>query len=205
MGPRYYAYRVDGPSDPAAGQRFDPDKVLLDPYARAVFFPPAFDREAAMGRGANAGRAPLGVLEAESRRRTAREACRPRHAWDTVIYEMHVRGFTRRANSRRGRRNAAAPSPASSTRSPTCSELGVTAVELLPVFQRDPQEGNYWGYMPLNFFAPHYAVRRGRHARGAPSTRCAAMVRALHDAGIEVILDVVYNHTVEGDERGPTY
>lgn len=203
-GAKYYAYKVDGPLDPASGQRFDPDKILLDPYARAVFFPPGFSREAAMRPGPNAGRAPLGVLGPLPPPNGDPEwDCRPRHAWDTVIYEMHVRGFTRRANSgvapeRRGTFAGVID------KIPYLLDLGVTAVELLPVFQRDPQENNYWGYMPLNFFAPHYQYSAVGTPEGAVE-EMAAMVRALHEVGIEVILDVVYNHTVEGDERGPTY
>jgi isoamylase len=202
-GARYYAYSVNGPDDPAAGFRFDPGKVLLDPYARAVFFPPGFDREAAKLRGSNAGRAPLGVLEASRRPPADLGRCRPRHASDTVVYEMHVRGFTRRQNSgvaldHRGTFAGVVD------KIPYLLDLGVTVVELLPVSQRDPQELNYWGYMPLSFFAPHadYA------AAGTPDGAIAEMqhmVRALHDAGIEVVLDVVYNHTVEADEIGPTY
>jgi isoamylase len=202
-GARYYGYRVDGPFDPATGQRFDSGKVLLDPYARAVFFPPGFDREAAKVRGPNNGRAPLGVLEASRLSFAAIDECRPRHAWDTVIYEMHVRGFTRRANSgvAEGRRGTFA---GVIDKIPYLQELGVTAVELLPVFQRDPQERNYWGYMPLNFFAPHSDYAAAGTPVGA-LREMREMVRALHGAGIEVILDVVYNHTVEGDEIGPTY
>jgi glycogen operon protein len=202
-GARYYAYRVDGPNDPASGQRFNLEKVLLDPYARALFFPPAFDREAAKGGGQNDGRAPLGVLEASRMSFAAPGECRPRHAWDTVIYEMHVRGFTRRANSgvapeRRGTFAGVID------KIPYLLDLGVPAIELLPVFQRDPGERNYWGYMPLNFFAPHTDYAAAGTPVGA-IREMREMVRALHDAGIEVILDVVYNHTVEGDEIGPTY
>ena len=199
-GASYYAYSVDGPDDPAAGLRFDPGKVLLDPYARAVFFPPAFDREAAKIRGSNAGRAPLGVLEASRRANGWEEACRPRHAWDTVVYEMHVRGFTRRDNS-------GVPADHRGTfagvidKVPYLADLGVTVVELLPIYQRDPQELNYWGYMPLNFFAPHAQYA----AAGTPEGAIAEMqdmVRALHAAGIEVVLDVVYNpHRRGGRDR----
>jgi glycogen operon protein len=202
-GACYYAYSVDGPDDPAAGLRFDAGKVLLDPYARAVFFPPGFDRETAKRRGSNAGRAPLGVLEASRRANGWEEPCRPRHSWDTVVYEMHVRGFTRSDSSgvpadRRGTFAGV------TDKIPYLTDLGVTVVELLPVFQGDPQECNYWGYMPLNFFAPHAKYA----AAGTPEGAIAEMqdmVRALHAAGIEVVLDVVYNHTVEGDEIGPTY
>ncbi len=202
-GACYYAYSVGGPDDPAAGLRFDPDKVLLDPYARAVFFPPAFDREMAKLRGSNAGRAPLGVLEASRQANGWDEGCRPRHSWDTVVYEMHVRGFTRRDNSgvpadRRGTFAGVID------KIPYLVDLGVTVVELLPVVQRDPQECNYWGYMPLNFFAPH-AQYAAAHAPERAIAEMQDMVRALHAAGIEVVLDVVYNHTVEADEIGPTY
>jgi glycogen operon protein len=202
-GSHYYGYSVEGPTGPGSGHRFDPEKVLLDPYARAVFFPPAFDREAARRPGPNAGKAPLGVLQASRLSLSPAPECRPRHAWDTVIYEMHVRGFTARANSgvRPARRGTFA---GVIDKIPYLKELGVTAVELLPVFQRDPPERNYWGYMPLNFFAPH----RQYAAAGTPLgaiLEMREMVRSLHEADIEVILDVVYNHTVEGDETGPTY
>jgi isoamylase len=202
-GACYYAYTVDGPDDPAAGLRFNPAKVLLDPYAKAVFFPPHFDREAAKGRGGNAGRAPLGVLEASRRHNGWDEPCRPRHTSDTVIYEMHVRGFTRRANS--GVTDAHRGTFAGVIdKIPYLIDLGVTVVELLPVYQRDPQERNYWGYMPLSFFAPHTQYASAGTPEGAIS-EMQEMVKALHAAGIEVVLDVVYNHTVEGDEIGPTY
>jgi isoamylase len=202
-GSRYYAYSVDGPDDAAAGLRFVPGKVLLDPYARAVFFPPAFDREAAKGREPNPGRAPLGVLEASRRTSGTEDGGSPRHSWDTVVYEMHVRGFTRRDNSgvpedRRGTFAGVID------KVPYLVELGVTVVELLPIFQRDPQECNYWGYMPLSFFAPHTQYAAAGTPEGAIA-EMQEMVRALHEAGIEVVLDVVYNHTVEADEIGPTY
>lgn len=202
-GACYYAYVVDGPDDPASGLRFNPDKVLLDPYARAVFFPPRFDREAAKGRRPNAGRAPLGVLEASRRENGWEESCRPRHTSDTIIYEMHVRGFTRRASSgvceaHRGTFAGVID------KIPYLVDLGVTVVELLPVFQRDPQERNYWGYMPLSFFAPHTQYASAGTPEGAIA-EMQEMVKAFHAAGIEVVLDVVYNHTVEGDEIGPTY
>ncbi len=202
-GACFYAYSVDGPNDPASGLRFNPAKVLLDPYARGVFFPPAFDREAAKGGGGNAGRAPLGVLEASRRANGWEEACRPRHASDTVIYEMHVRGFTRRDNSGvpAGRRGTFA---GVIDKIPYLVDLGVTVVELLPVAQRDPQEDNYWGYSPLCFFAPHAQYAAAGTPEGA-ITEMQEMVKALHAAGIEVVIDVVYNHTVEGEEIGPTY
>ena len=200
---RFYAYAVRGPAPggPALPLAFDPDKVLLDPYARAVHFPPGFDRDAARRPGPNAGKAPLGVL---SRRETPYDwgdDRRPRHGPHTVIYEVHVRGFTRDPSSgvAAGERGTYAGLVA---KIPYLKDLGVTAVELMPVQQFDPVEGNYWGYMTLNFFAPHaqYAADP-RHARD----EFREMVKALHAADIAVILDVVYNHTAEGGRDGPTY
>lgn len=200
---RYYAYQVDGPRQPEAGQRFDPDKILLDPYARAVFFPAGFSRAAAVLGGANAGKAPLGILRAGRRPFDWTGDRSPRHAHDTVIYELHVRGFTQRANS-----GVAAPRRGTFAglidKIPYLKSLGITAVELLPVFQFDPQEGNYWGYMPLSFFAMHHAYGSAGD-QGQQLDEFRALVKALHQADIEVILDVVYNHTTESDEHGPTY
>ncbi len=201
---RYYAYSVEGPNDPH-GERhfFDPDKVLLDPYATALFFPPNFRRRASIGRGSNAGRAPLGVLRDSTSSFDWSDESRPSHTSDTIIYELHVRGFTRRGNS-----GVAADKRGTYAglidKIPYLKELGVTAVELMPVFQYDPDEGNYWGYMPLSFFSPHQG-----HAAvsGAEETaeEFKTMVKSLHQAGIEVILDVVYNHTTEAGADGPTY
>ena len=198
---RYYAYRVEGPFDPRNGHRFDPEKVLLDPYARSVYFPPDFSRAAACGRSANLGRAPLGVIQACRNTFDWSDEVRPRHAHDTIIYEMHVRGFTRRPSSgvspeKRGTYAGVVD------KIPYLQELGVTVVELLPVHQRDPQENNYWGYMTLSFFSPEssYAMDRDNAV-----DEFRHMVKALHGAGIEVILDVAYNHTTEADENGPTY
>jgi glycogen operon protein len=195
-GARYYAWRVDGPR--GLLHRFDPRKVLLDPFAREVFFPPEYSRASAMQPGANDGRAPLGVLPMNEHHQAVPAG--PRHGWhELVIYELHVKGFTARANSgvtpeRRGTFLGLIE------KIPYLRELGVTVVELLPVHQFDPQEGNYWGYMTLSFFAPHhgYAVRDAL-------AEFREMVCAFHTAGIEAWLDVVYNHTCEGDERGPTY
>ena len=201
-GAAYYAYRVDGPHGAGAGHRFDAEKILLDPYARGVFFPPAFSRAAAMRAGGNAGRAPLAVLPVSAPAFDWRADPRPRHTHDLVIYEMHVRGFTKRANSdvaadRRGTFAGVID------KIPYLKDLGVTAVELLPVHQFDPQERNYWGYMTLGFFAPHQQYAAGGLAEAADEFR--EMVLALHEADIEVILDVVYNHTAEAGDDGPTY
>ncbi len=202
-GARYYAYSVEGPAEqgPSAWHRFDPRKILLDPYARAVYFPPAFDRTAATRPGSNAGTAPLGVLTGAGREFDWSGERRPRHQADTILYELHVRGFTNNPNSgvspeRRGTFAGVID------KIPYLKELGITAVELMPVFQCDPQEGSCWGYMPLNFFAPHHAYSS---RQDAPCDEFRAMVKALHAADIEVVLDVVYNHTAEGDHRGPVY
>lgn len=204
-GARYYAYSVRGPGAEAGFERhtFDAQKILFDPYACALFFPPGFERAAACRAGPNAGRAPLGLLINPEASFDWGADRHPRHEADLVIYELHVGGFTRSASSgvsaqRRGTYSGVIDKIA------YLRELGVTAVELMPVFQFDPQEGNFWGYMPLSFFAPHhgYASRRGECAQ---HDEFRAMVKALHAADIEVILDVVYNHTGEGDENGPIY
>ena len=179
-----------------------PDKVLLDPYAKSVFFPPGFDRAAASRPGSNAGKAPLGVLVSGEKFEWGEDR-RPRHQSDTVVYELHVRGFTNNPNSGvspEGRGTYAGVVE----KLPYLKELGVTAVELMPVFQCDPQEGSCWGYMPLNFFAPHHGYG-SRPAECDQHNEFRAMVKALHAAEIEVILDVVYNHTAEGDQSGPVY
>ena len=200
---KYYGWRVEGPAAPNAGHRFDPQKVLLDPYAHAVFFPPQHDRGAAGQPGSNAGKAPLGVLPSVWPAFDWENDVRPRHAHDTVIYEMHVKGLTRRPNSgvpeeRRGTYLGVID------KIPYLLELGITVVELLPVHQYDPGEGNYWGYMTLNFFSPHAQYATDRTA-GAQINEFRSMVKALHAAGIEVVLDVVYNPTPEAGANGPSY
>jgi len=199
----YYAYRVDGPNHPVIGSRFDPEKVLLDPFAKTVVFPEAFSREAARTPGSNAGRAPLGLLRAGIPASDRDTRPSPSHTSDTIIYELHVKGFTKRANSGVSAENRGTFAGLVE-KIPYLRELGVTVVELLPVYQYDPQEGNYWGYMPLNFFSPHegYAAHQ---IPGEQIDEFRSMVKAFHDARIEVILDVCYNHTTEGDQNGPCY
>jgi isoamylase len=204
---RYYAYSVSGQSSPQL-HSFDPQKVLLDPYAKCIFFPPGFDRELAEREGSNAGRAPLGAL-AGCRSVSDWEAeRRSHHESDAVIYELHVKGFTRHPSS------GVDPSRSGTyaglvEKIPYLKDLGITVVELMPIFQRDPQEGDYWGYMPLNFFAPHaqYASTRGQDEQHIEfrNLEFRNMVKAFHLADIGVVLDVVYNHTCEGDRRGPIY
>ncbi|MCC7155885.1 MAG: glycogen-debranching protein [Bryobacterales bacterium] len=197
-GARYYAWRAAGPFNPATGDRFDAQKVLLDPNASAVYFPETFSRDAAGASGSNEGRAPLGVLPGPTPL-SGPEQPSPRHSHDAIIYELHVKGFTAHPTS------GVTPSHRGTflgliEKIPYLKDLGVTVVELLPVHQFDPQEGNYWGYMTLNFFAPH----RG-YAVSDPIAEFRQMVKAFHEAGIEVWLDVVYNHTAEGGAAGPTY
>jgi isoamylase len=202
-GARYYAYRIDGPLDPDRGERFDSDKILLDPYASAVFLPPGHSRAAACVPGSNAGRAPLGILPARRPAVAAERVPGPRHAHDLVIYEVHVRGFTRREGSgvAADERGTFAGIVA---KIPYLRQLGITAIELLPVQQFDPQEGDYWGYMTLNFFAPHAGYARSGTAEDAIA-EFRWMVDELHKADIEIFLDVVYNHTTEMGVGGPTY
>ncbi len=199
---RYYAYSVAGPNPPGM---FDPQKVLLDPYARCVFFPETFDRTLAMRQGPNMGKAPLGVM-AEALPLAGHPALScgaPRHESDAIIYELHVRGFTRHPSSGVDA-SRAGTFDGLVEKIPYLKELGVTIVELMPVFQGDPQDGSYWGYMPLNFFSPQstYANRRascGQHQE------FRSMVEAFHQAGLEVVVDVIYNHTAERDHQGPIY
>jgi isoamylase len=198
-GAAHYGYRVEGEPGARDGHRFDPGKVLLDPYAPAVFFPPGYSREACKGPGPTDGLAPLGVLPRGETSPAAPPRERVRHGHDTIVYELHVRGFTARASSgvspeRRG------TFAGLTEKIPYIAELGVTVVELMPVHQYDPQEGNYWGYMTLHFFSPHL-----QYAKDDAFGEFRAMVDAFHAAGIEVWLDVVYNHTSEGDMKGPTY
>jgi isoamylase len=198
----YYGYSVSG-QNVSYIHSFDPQKVLLDPYAQGVFFPPDFDRELAMRERPNAGRAPLGVLTAHRPSFDWAGSRSPHHESDAIIYELHVKGFTKNPNS------GVDPSQAGTyaglvEKIPYLKELGITVVELMPIFQRDPQEGDYWGYMPLNFFAPH-AQYASTHGQDEQHLEFRNMVKAFHEAGIGVVLDVVYNHTCEGDHRGPIY
>lgn len=202
QGADSYAYRADGPG--MAGNNFDSEKLLTDPWACAVVFPPSFSRNAAVLPGDNLGKAALGLLIKSDTDQENFEADKsPKHYHDLIIYEMHVRGFTQHGSSGIG-------DPFKGTflgiveKIPYLQELGITAVELMPVFQFDPQEGNYWGYMTMNFFSPHHLFGAANDSWQLVK-EFKTMVQALHTAGIEVILDVIYNHSVEGNEQGPVY
>ena len=199
---RYYAYSVSGQA--VAGlHAFDHEKVLLDPYARGVFFPPAFDRKLASRPGSNAGKAPLGILPVHRWEFDWAEDVSPRPESDAIVYELHVKGYTKNPNSEVHPSGAGTYSGLTE-KIPYLKDLGITVVELMPIFQRDPHEGDYWGYMPLNFFAPH-AQYASSLADDEQHLEFRNMVKAFHRAGIAVVLDVVYNHTCEGDNSGPTY
>ncbi|MDA8745679.1 alpha-amylase family glycosyl hydrolase, partial [Rubripirellula amarantea] len=204
-GAAYYGYRIDGPAPQGRydWHCFDFEKILLDPCARSVHFPESFSRAAACRPGSNAGQAPLGVLPTQLCEVDWKDDKQPRHDSDLVIYELHVKGFTQHPSS-------GVPELHRGTflgvvdKIPYLVDLGITAVELMPVFQFDPDDDNYWGYMPMNFYSPHHAYATNPFACDVQAEFCT-MVRELHAAGIEVILDVVYNHTCEGDHTGPTY
>jgi isoamylase len=202
-----YGYRVAGPFDPARGLRFDPNKVLLDPYAKCLARPPGRSRKTAQEAGDNTLTALRSIVVDPSTYDWEGDAPLGRPFAKTIIYEMHVAGFTRHPNSgvtpsRRGTYAGLID------KIPYLRDLGITAVELLPVFAFDDQEAppgfvNYWGYQPLSFFAPHGGYSSRPDPLGAVG-EFRDMVKALHRAGIEVILDVVYNHTAEGGDDGPT-
>jgi glycogen operon protein len=198
-----YTWRAAGPDEPEAGLRFDAQRELLDPWARLVS-DAVWDRAAAVdGAVEPALRAEIAAADDydwqgdEPLRRPLRDA---------VIYELHVAGFTRHPSS-----GVASPGTFAGLveKIPYLKSLGVTEVELLPVFAFDTQDvpaataaiglDNFWGYSPVSFFAPHRA-----YAAGDPRREFRDMVRALHAAGIGVILDVVLNHTAEGGADGPT-
>jgi glycogen operon protein len=208
-----YGYRAEGRYAPAEGLRFNPAKLLLDPYARAVdgqvsFGPELFgytvgapDTPSPLD---SAGHMPRSLIVDDAYRWSQ---ARPRYSYaDTVLYEVHVKGFTMR--------HPGVPEGLRGTYAGLGHEaaighlldLGVTTVELLPVHQHVPEQflverglANYWGYNTIGFFAPHQG-----YAKGEQVTEFKAMVDALHQAGLEVVLDVVFNHTAEGGDGGPT-
>jgi len=202
-----YGYRARGPYAPEKGLRFDGDKVLLDPYGKCMARPSRVSRAAACLPGDNSATALKSVVT-DTRTydwENDRPPCTPLSK--TVIYELHVGNFTRHPNSGVGseRRGTYA---GLIEKLPYLRDLGVTALELLPVFAFDESaapEGrrNIWGYQPLSFFAPHPGYSSRREPLGALD-EFRDLVKAAHRAGIEIILDVVYNHTAEGGADGPT-
>ena len=213
-----YGYRVHGPYDPARGHRCNPAKLLLDPYSKAIngevvwneaLFSYRFSDPAVQNTADSAPYMPTNVVINPFFDWGDDRAPRtPYH--ETVIYEAHVRGLTLRHPDVPAEQRGTYAGIAHPAVVEHLARLGVTAVELMPVHQFVPEHNlqargltNYWGYNTIGFFAPHngYAAS-GR--RGEQVQEFKTMVRALHEAGIEVILDVVYNHTAEGNDLGPT-
>jgi glycogen operon protein len=219
-----YGYRIEGPYQPEVGHRFNPHKLLLDPYARAIAGIEDWDFTAARGYDSSSSLTDLSISTVDNAGTTPKciftndhfdweMDAPPKHsASDTVIYETHVRGFTIHPSSR-----VAHPGTfiGLTEKIPYLQDLGVTAIELMPVLEFNETESsrfnpitreklrNYWGYNPVACFAPKqsYSIA-GPHRRQTLEFR--EMVKAFHRAGIEVILDIVLNHTAEGNETGPT-
>jgi isoamylase len=203
-----YGYRINGPREPSRGQWYDPGKILLDPYAKVVAVPMGYDRGALTRPG---------KAECPSMKSVVVDCSN--YNWEgdkhlglpfsqTIVYELHVGGFTSHPSapvgvSKRGTYAGLVEMI------PYLVDLGINTVELMPVFQFDVQDApgglvNYWGYSPVSFFAPHQGYNSSDDA-GAVLDEFRDMVKALHKAGIEIILDVVYNHTAEGGNGGPTF
>src|SRR6201984_1896128 len=219
-----YGYRIEGPYQPEQGHRFNPHKLLLDPFARAIAGAKDWDFLAARGYDSSSGQTDLSISTVDDAGTTPKSIFTlddfdwemdspPKHpASDMVIYETHVRGFTIHPSS-----GVAHPGTFRSLteKIPYLKNLGVTAIELMPVIEFNANElvrlnpitaeklKNYWGYNPVAFFAPKQSYGVGG-AAGQQTLEFREMVKAFHRAGIEVILDIVLNHTAEGNETGPT-
>jgi len=219
-----YGYRIDGPYQPEQGHRFNPHKLLLDPFTRAIAGIEDWDFTAARGYDSSSPLSDLSISTVDNAGTTPKciftndhfdweMDAPPKHsASDTVIYETHVRGFTIHPSS-----GVVHPGTfiGLTEKIPYLKDLGVTAIELMPVLEFNENESNrinpitgekirnYWGYNPVAFFAPKqsYSIR-GPHRQQSLEFR--EMIKAFHRAGIEVILDIVLNHTAEGNETGPT-
>lgn len=197
-----YAYRVDGPWDPEKGLRFRKENVLLDPYARAVAGQRIWGEKK---EGAYHARVVKDVFDWGDMPQSKREMS------DLIIYEMHVRGFTKHPSSGVEQKGTF---EGLREKIPYLKELGVNVVELMPIFEFDETVNcrevdgkkllEYWGYNSVSFFAPNtsYTAAEEYNREG---TELKTLIRELHENGIEVILDVVFNHTAEGNEKGPTF
>lgn len=205
-----YAYRAYGDFALERGLRFDPEKILLDPYAKAIVGWETYHRTAAIQQGSNADSALKCVVVDPTTYDWEGDIPLQVPYAKTVIYELHVGGFTRHPSAgvtpeKRGTYAGLIE------KIPYLKQLGITAVELLPIHQFDEQDAdhggpglvNYWGYSTLGFFAPHWQYSSRQHPLSAVN-EFRDMVKALHKVGIQVILDVVYNHTAEGNQEGPT-
>ncbi len=208
IGPgQVYAWRVDGPYAPSEGHLYRRDKALLDPYGLAVTGQDIYDREAARGDGDNSHCCLRSVVVDPDDYDWEEDRTLPRSDQREVIYELHVGGFTAAAAS--GLEPSLRGTYAGlAAKASYLKDLGVTAVELMPVHEFDVQDAppgrrNVWGYSSVSFFAPHAAYSSDRSPLG-PVREFRDMVKVLHRAGLKVILDVVYNHTAEGGPDGPT-
>src|SRR5262249_5795848 len=216
-----YGYRIHGPYEPAQGHRFNPNKIVMDPYAKSIARTVRWademfgyrvgdpEEDLSFDHRDNAAYAPLAAVI--DRAFTWGEDRPLRTPWhNTVIYEMHVKGFSKLHPTIPDRLRGTYEALTSDAALEHLQSLGVTAVELMPVHHHGydrhlMQKGltNYWGYNSYGFFAPERALAASHSPAGAVR-EFKRMVRALHAAGLEVILDVVYNHTAEGNQLGPT-
>jgi isoamylase len=215
-----YAYSLEGPYEPQKGHRFNPHKALIDPYAKAITTPTSWD-DSLFGYKIGDPSADLSMDERSSTRFAPRSIVVDssfdwegdsllRTPWnETIIYELHVKGYTRLHHEVEERSRGKYLGLASPKVISYLKDLGITAVELLPVHQRFTERSvvekgfrDYWGYNTIGFFAPQSTFATS--GLGEQVREFKQMVKALHYAGIEVILDVVYNHTAEGNQLGPT-
>jgi glycogen operon protein len=217
-----YGYRVHGAYDPATGHRFNPSKLLIDPYAKAIEgpidweranvlpYPPSLDRDADLQPDDEDDAAAIPKCVVIDPAFDWEDDRPPVHPWsETVIYETHVKGFTKLHPAVRDDLRGTYAGLASEPALEYFNQLGVTAVEVLPIhhiadesFLHERGLTNYWGYSSIGYFAPH-ALYAATGTHGEQVREFKGMVKALHSAGIEVILDVVYNHTAEGNHLGP--
>jgi glycogen operon protein len=218
-----YGYRVHGPFEPEHGHRFNPRKLLLDPYAKAIDGPVRWDEANTLPYVPDPENEDADLEQDDEDSAPAMPRCvvvdpsfdwqgdrLPQRAWnETIIYETHVKGFTKCDEAIRGELQGTYAGLASDAAIAYLKDLGVTAVELLPIhaiidesFLAERGLTNYWGYSSIGYLAPH-ALYSASGVGGEQVREFKGMVKALHAAGIEVIMDVVYNHTAEGNHLGP--